>query len=153
MGYTHYWYINPETPQDQYKEAVASVQKLIDHGVQENIIEKPTLKDKIENPPIFFNGIGQESHETFVLLGLPKDYVTQSFVQKNEQGFVFDFCKTQRKPYDTYVTAALSILKHFLKENIFVSSDGRPQDFIKGTVLAGRILNLEIQNPNPSNDG
>ena len=47
--------------------------------------------------------------------------------------WVFNFCKTARKPYDTYVTATLiAALDHWGSDVVKVSSDGSIQEWEEG---------------------
>ena len=61
---------------------------------------------------IVFNGIEDDAYETFEL---------PSGKPKKGSG---DFCKTNRKPYDQFVSASLLILKDYLGESISIDSDG-----------------------------
>jgi len=62
---------------------------------------------------IRFNGIGDDSHETFAL-------------GKGYNGF--KFTKTARKPYDRHVLACLILAKKYFGDAIKVSSDGDNDD-------------------------
>ena len=66
---------------------------------------EPTFsKESVE-----FNGIGKDSHESFIL-------------DLNSNGF--NFTKTQLKPYDKHVEACLILAKYYFGDTIEVSSDG-----------------------------
>ena len=51
---------------------------------------------------------------------------------REDQDWVFNFCKTARKEYDGLVTAALLLAKHHLGNRIRVSSDGNIDEWKNG---------------------
>lgn len=114
MGYTHYWE-GSDLSQESYEKALPIIQDIL--GRYNSIIRKNYDNDE---PPvadeygIWFNGIGDEGHETFVF-------------DPKENGF--HFCKTACKKYDIVVCEVLTVLKHFLPD-LRVSSDG----FIRKTL-------------------
>lgn len=73
-----------------------------------------------EGEPVFtkdlicFNGKGDDSHETFAIR------------QKGNEGY--EFCKTNRKPYDLMVCISILRLKHHFPESD-ISSDGGAKDW------------------------
>lgn len=121
MGYTHYWYLKPGIKElskkcvDDIKKVAKEYKKIIQF--EDDNSKKPEIINKV----IRFNGIGEDGHETFSFR-LSKD--KDGYIQKDSDGFVFDFCKTARKPYDIVVCEILLILKAELQENIKISSDG-----------------------------
>lgn len=70
---------------------------------------------------IYFNGIGEDGHETFYL---PKVYTKKMPIGLSHTGLLFQFCKTAVKPYDINVCCCLIIAKHHLGKDIQVQSDG-----------------------------
>jgi len=120
MGYTHYWEIKKGTPKlskaclDDIKKVCERYGKLIQFEEDE---KKPIV---LKPGEIRFNGIGENGHETFLIECPPKPASYQAF----KDGFLFNFCKTARKPYDIVVCEILLILKAHLQENIKLSSDG-----------------------------
>jgi hypothetical protein len=121
MGYTHYFYRKQKLNAKQFTHVVEDFQKvipLLGVSLKGGSGEGPP---NINNNAIIFNGDGEElSHETFYL---PRDLNPEKH-QHEEKGLYFEFCKTDRKPYDIAVTACLVIAKHHLKSQITVSSDG-----------------------------
>jgi hypothetical protein len=98
---------------------------------------------------------GDCSHETFDLpLEIEKDdwhepigeisHYNQNgspvYNDKKEVGLYFEFCKTAYKPYDLTVIICLIIAKHYLKEQIIVSSDGTLDNWKDGMLLCQKIL-------------
>lgn len=93
MGYTHYWDHNGFTD-EQWQKLVTFTQNLISeteitivngHG---DLGSSPEINDR----RIFLNGEGDDSCETFALTKAEQD---------------FEFCKTQRRPYDEIVVAIM----------------------------------------------
>ena len=108
MGYTRYWKSNKEVLSDEKFKNFSHVCRLaIDcMGIP--------LDDVIINDNVVrFNGVGDDAHETFVF-------------SKKINGF--NFCKTQRKPYDELVCACLDFAKIIFKDDITTSSDGENMD-------------------------
>jgi len=120
MGYTHYWYLKQGIK--KLSDRCLSDLKKVAEEHKEIIQFESDDKDKplIKNKEIRFNGIGEEGHETF-LFSLKKG---GKFIQEDEDGFVFECCKTARKPYDLVVCKMLLILKAELQDKIKLSSDG-----------------------------
>ena len=116
MGYTHYWRRPTELPAKPFERAVADCRRLLP---QLNI---PLADGDGTGTPVFdsdsvvFNGVGEASYETFNLSRLVDN-------PRNEP-MVFCFCKTDQKPYDLAVQAALIVFKHYLHKKLQVSSDG-----------------------------
>jgi hypothetical protein len=83
---------------------------------------------------IFFNGVGDLSHESFFIGRFPDP-------DRRE----FDFCKTARKPYDLMVCATLSLYWHFFKDDgVKVSSDGDTSDWEPARELVKKVTGLDI---------
>ena len=104
MGYTHYWDFNESVSMTD------ELSKQIAHDI--NVVvdkHKNILECDLTPRAFYFNGKGENSHETFAL----------SSFRGN-----FNFCKTARKPYDIAVCKVLLILKHYLGDGIDVRSDG-----------------------------
>ena len=149
MGYTHYWYLKPDGNEANYQKAKSQIARIVrstKHDVNlgdafGNRGTKPVLDKDIR-----FNGIEDESHETFCLSEYLRDMANaqkNSFIQRDDNGFVFNFCKTARKPYDTIVTACLIVLKHYLGNDARISSDGMPDEWVPGLELAKSILRIK----------
>jgi hypothetical protein len=88
---------------------------------------------------IWFNGLYEDGHETFIVEQIykPEDWETPCPREGNKW---FNFCKTAYKPYDLCVTACLIILKHYLKDNFLVYSDGDDPDWEKARKLVQKTL-------------
>ena len=149
MGYTHYWYLNPNGDEKNYSKAKRAIAKIIrsrKHSVSlgdgcGNRGSKPVIDGKI-----WFNGIEENSHETFCLFDKLADLENEnenSYVSRNEKGYVFTFCKTAYKPYDVVVTACLIALRYYMGNDVRVNSDGEKKDWFAGLRLAKDALGLK----------
>ncbi|HBG27639.1 MAG: hypothetical protein A2Y10_10445 [Planctomycetes bacterium GWF2_41_51] len=98
---------------------------------------------------------GDCSHETFSLpLQIKKDdwqkpigeirYYDHEgkpvYNDPKDVGRYFEFCKTAYKPYDLAVIICLIIAKHYLKEDILISSDGGIDTWRDGMLICQKIL-------------
>ena len=162
MGYTHYWTYNPNAasnPEDTARKFQAAAE-LIRDALQEikkdNFLHEgqaggydnthPCLirgglgegDPEITDTEIWFNGdeaTGMD-HETFSIQLHPKT------------GYVRDFCKTARKPYDLLVCFSLLALKHsFNNPQVFsFSSDGDNSEWETSAELYQTLSGI---NPRP----
>lgn len=118
-GYTHYWSNFAEISPNVWGKFIEDFNKVLPAFV--DLLDSETnQKLAVSNEIVYFNGIGEEAHETFGLerLGV-KD---------------FDFCKTAEKPYDLAVCSALIIAAHHFGDDIKVSSDGDIEDEWKASM-------------------
>ena len=139
MGYTHYWYLD--------KKSLPLVEKALPRVVQDFkalLPYLPPLADPMgEGKPVLephflaFNGQAPEDYEAFTF----PDLTTES---ETRPGYLFDFCKTEHRPYDLAVVAALTLLRWHLGSAIVVESDGSLEDFAKGTELVVRVLGYPV---------
>lgn len=131
IGYTHYTYRPEKLDKDKFIQAAVDCAKIC------KAINAPICHeyDDEDSPAIFspsviwFNGIGDDGHETFVI---EQSLTLGEHDHKDEQGRYFSFCKTARKPYDTAVVACLIILHHYFGDEIVIRSDGRPKEWEEG---------------------
>ena len=103
------------------KTIIKAKENLLANGLGD-IGTKPDYENEI-----YFNGLGDDAHETF------------SLPNSSNELKDFDFCKTQCKPYDIVVVACLTVLHNYCPE-IQISSDGDPCDLEEGLNLARKIL-------------
>lgn len=114
MGYTHYW--DGEIGECIPDVAIDILIPILTNAYESKLIQ---LEYGSHLPPIIckekiqFNGIGENGHETFYVVG-------------GHTGF--DFCKTARKPYDLYVCISLLVLNHYT--NIRLSTDGDVENWM-----------------------
>lgn len=144
MGYTHYWKFNTnyKISSLKWKEIVDDFNKILDVEIDipsndlycgtegltrlRSILE-PDSDQRLEitDNEIRFNGReeGDRGHETFSLQRM-SDKRLEEYAERLDRNYIFDFCKTARKPYDIVVCCLLVILKYHLGNMIEVSSDG-----------------------------
>lgn len=157
MGYTHYWYRAPTLTPGAFRGWVKDVQLLNDQLPPFTTSGGGYYADKrlsvhgpdgrgdavIRDDLVAFNGrnggrssLDDLAHETFYM---PRQLDPEPYRTVDEHGRVFEFCKTSRKPYDLFVTAALIALKeHF--PGVYVLSDGGASDWEEGIALTKRVL-------------
>lgn len=121
MGYTHYWY-RPEKISPNKFNAIAEDFKKVLPTLKNLLNEDMSEFDylRVNNNEIVFNGVGENRHETMYF---PR-YDTRPNFSPKKKTLKFDFCKTERKPYDIAVCTLLIIAKHHLKNMFIVRSDG-----------------------------
>jgi hypothetical protein len=90
------------------------------------------LPELIEGEHIVFNGIGAQAHEPFVFPGR----------------LGFNFTKTEWKPYDEVVTAALIVARaHFSADELKIASDGDWSEWARGRGLYEETFRKDAPNP------
>jgi hypothetical protein len=117
MGYTRYYEVYQKIDESEFekftndcKVVCEEVTNKFGHGLAG---WDGTGEPEFEKDGVLFNGIGDNSHETF---GISKDTTG------------FQFTKTNRKPYDRHVLACLLLAKQYYGDKIRVSSDGDNDD-------------------------
>lgn len=175
MGYTHYYYRHEiEHNKELWDKFLADVKKVaskfqliivnsVDFATDSGGKQlKSTGKIKIEigggmgegEPPkftkdtIWFNGVGDDSHET---LNIDRDYFPHlkedgeyKKKQWREEKKIFECTKTAYKPYDLLVTATLTLYKYHFKDKVSIASDGDEEGFLKGVELVNKTLGYTI---------
>lgn len=141
MGYTHYWTQTRDFTREEWSQIREDMEALlidVQHvqGIPlANGMGEPGTSPEITDDKIWFNGAGDDRHETFCLdrVRPPKEE------WQSRRGN--DFCKTGRAPYDLAVTAALCYLASVTDPiSHSVSSDGHGRDFLEGLAEARRAL-------------
>lgn len=116
MGYTHYW--------ENYAKMIPQagliiIRAIVEEAYRDGIIQYESDQHRepvVTHEEIRFNGVGENGHETFSF-DVNDDYRTS-------EGKPFDCCKTAQKPYDDVVMKVLIVLKHYLKDQVHIASDG-----------------------------
>lgn len=142
MGYTHYWTQTRDFESDEFEAIVADVVAILADAEQRYEISicdgaaTPHSRPDVNSERIAFNGtdIDDRGHETFELVR-----VRVLAAQRRAEQLGWDFCKTERKPYDIAVAAVLCYLAT-VTESHAVSSDGCGRDFLAGLTLARQAL-------------
>ncbi len=154
MGYTHYWKRLPILDPTAFTAWSCDVGKVVD-ALPENTIYGPSGEGapEITDTVVSFNGnaskstrwtqSGDDSGETFFV---PQIHEMWGYT-KDEHGRIYGECKTNWKPYDGAVTAALILLAYYFPIDCDVRSDGRPPDWEPGLELARRSTGLDLRIP------
>ena len=101
MGFTRYWTFD-KLDEEKFGEFSKICQTLID---ELNVpLDDITINDKL----IRFNGVDDDSHETF-------------HFSLDKSGF--NFCKTNLKPYDLVVCGCLYVAKIIFDDSIKINGD------------------------------
>lgn len=131
MGYTHSWFVNPQTPQQRWDKALDAVRPLVRLAAADGVI---TGGDGYGEPSIegdiWFNGRAEDDCdcETFYLPA-SMEAVRVWMLEQRWDPWGFFFCKTQRKPYDRVVVGCLAALAAALgPAYVHVESDGARED-------------------------
>lgn len=152
MGYTHYWEQKRHFTIAEWKVICDDVATILKEATAQGIaladgLGEPGTSPVITKKDIRFNGVGDDSHETF--------YIERRIRKPDYEGRTpgFDFCKTAQKPYDPVVVAVLCYLATITRkddpktgEPIFgteaysVSSDGDCSEWLSGLDLARKAL-------------
>ncbi len=128
MGYTNYYYRKPTLDATKFASFSEDVAKIIKAAPCKIAGGLGKGKPTVNATSVWFNGKGEDSHETF-------DISQTETGRVNEDGLVFAFCKTARKPYDIVVVAVLTALKYHFGNEVKVSSDGDLSDWEAGMRL------------------
>jgi len=129
MGYTHYWTPKAIDDDNDWAKIVSATKAII--GVADCPIAgwDGEGKPEIDGEFIRFNGEGDDGYETFTL----------------DRSSAGQFCKTDQRPYDVVVTAALTYLA--AEHGFDVRSDGDASDWEAGGKLAQMALGKPFPNP------
>ena len=154
MGYTHYWRQQCDFTDTEWQELTRLAKLIIadNEGILSDGFGEGG-KPEVNGEHIWFNGLGEDSHETFRITKKKRakeDYEEQEAYDR--QG-AFEFCKTAHKPYDKYVVAVLCALynlsnvppqrnrnAHPMRK---ITSDGNTADWTEGLFHAVRSTRRE----------
>lgn len=130
MGYTHYFSQQENIPQNSWDKICKDVKIILDHQQKEGVLLESNHPSEIminkKAGYINFNGVGDDSHETF------------SITQEKHDNF--NFCKTNQKPYDLALVASLMVIEHHAPESFNIGSDGNIEDWQDAAKLNQNIL-------------
>lgn len=110
-----------------FKAIAKDVQLIVDEARKKGIVICGGLGEgepNISQTNIWLNGDGSKDldHETFAVDLF--DIGRFNTIEKLKNDEIWAFCKTAHKPYDLVVCASLMAIKHHLKSDFEVSSDG-----------------------------
>lgn len=146
MGYTHYYRKLEKTHDPKEWDAfIKDATKIIDTlpiqiGGPNGEGGKPILNKK----EIALNGVGEDSHESFVIYRDHSKVPKEDMVMNAFENEIFAFCKTNHKPYDILVTAILALYKHHFGASVKISSDGGEEGLIEGVELVNQTLQYQL---------
>jgi len=135
MGYTNYWRSRQNWTDQEWAEIQHEYEYLKEMCGDLFVDE---CNEELYPNTIIFNGIGELSHETFVLekelfengvskrsYYLPEVTHTceSQHIAEGGEDSTFDFCKTAAKPYDIVVWHLLSFCKNLNSDTIEISRD------------------------------
>jgi len=137
MGYTHYFTQTRDFTDKEWRSITAFSGNLLKNNDAKKVIDhKHDQKLEINNKTILFNGIKNDSHETFVLGKKIKPTSWKSRGGCFKKGEEFQFCKTAYKPYDKYVVAVLCYINAVAPGACKITSDGWKHEWQDGLKLA-----------------
>ena len=138
MGYTHYWYRPEVIAPAEWRAFVKDAEKIIAASpvplapishVGSNLHEFT----KLSLGQVRTNGAEPDDYETFLVERITR----RTFNAKGD--LVFEFCKTEHRPYDVVVVALLCALKARVPATI-IKSDGKPRDLELGIALYETVI-------------
>ena len=113
MGYTNYWHQYNDFTDEEWK-SILQEYDYIKEVCKDIIVDETTKTNEI-----VFNGVGENSHETFVLNKDARPYNDQKY---EGDDISFNFCKTAMKPYDIAVWYLLTQIQRICP-NVSISRD------------------------------
>lgn len=133
MGYTHYYRTPGEISKPAWKQFTADCALILAHTSVPLLHEydEPGTTPEVSTERVWFNGAGDDGHETFVVFRRPN---RKAHHGDPSETLYFNFCKTARKPYDEVVVACLCALKAAVPD-AQLSSDGSLEDRTPGALL------------------
>lgn len=123
MGHSHSWNYNTQLTRADITNYKDKVDRLIKHGILYSILQDDSTLDCV-----MFNGIDDNAYEDF--------YITFS-----ESGY--QWCKTNLKPYDKYVVAALLVFKYTFGDKVEIRTDGTFLECLAGIELFHKLYTEE----------
>ena len=140
MGYTHSWYRLKEVPAGVMSQIAADFNR-----IRENLPEKAEIVDA----PDFWGELGDIAFGgksatcepmIFCRVSSARAITRERAKEQWQAGRYFEFCKTEKLPYDLAVQALLLILKHHLFDGIRIFTDSTDDDWAAAQVLCQEIL-------------
>lgn len=138
MGYTNYHYQTESLNNEEWEYIQHHKKKIIEHFYDVEI-EDDTSDEDI----IFLNGVGENSHETFILSKEKReldkwekesDWIVNDYKEKG----AFRFCKTNRKPYDVIVWNILLKAYEIAPHKLTIQNDDGEVFSTKSIFLEGK---------------
>lgn len=134
--YTHYYELIKPIDDESWKKICIDTKKVIKYYKKLNINIEANHPSGImisnKNKYINFNGIGDDSYETF------------SFGKEQMR---FNFCKTNQNEYDKVVCSVMLVIYHHAKDCVSMSSDGKFNDWKEIMANNAKILGYAFELP------
>lgn len=129
MGYTHYWNTKRSFTPSEWQNITHRVNKYLS-GVS-HLVAGPdgSGSPMVDLESIDFNGVGEDSHESFNLTRVRRGYASWMDKRRYDLEGEFNFCKTARKPYDKAVVEVLKIIRDVAPSAVSIASDGGMEVF------------------------
>lgn len=157
MGYTHYFTQRRSFTKPEWTQVCADIGDILkeiqhNQGIAlANGMGDPGTSPEITPDRIYFNGVGDDGHETMCIhRAIPKATAKDKLYKMNPAA---TFCKTARKPYDAAVTAVLCYLTTCTRktapitgepiigtEAYIATSDGAGNAFVAGLDMARKAI-------------
>lgn len=163
MGYTHYYNQRRTATKAEWATIIADIRTILTYAQHEcgialgNGVGDAGTSPDITDSIISFNGIGDDSHETFYVTRVKNN--KPDYPGQDKSHYSSNFTKTARKPYDDVVTACLCYLTTVTRREDPIShapilgseawtatSDGDGKDFLVGLDLARKALAPRLGN-------
>lgn len=137
MGYTVYWNQNQKVKLEAAAPDIRELLEFCDGERPDIDIKPPKLAGALgqfdpilTGAQLIFNGTGEEAHESF-------------YLDDSQTGF--SCCKTERKPYDTAVKAALVLIQSHCDspDDFRVGCDGSKMDWVQALSLLHELFSFE----------
>lgn len=129
MGFSHYFPQTRSFTDTEWANIQTFAKTLFDKN--EEILAGPLgemdTAPIVNDEEISFNGIEDLSHETFTIGKIHDPN--------------YNFCKTNRKPYDDVVVFLLTYINHVAPNVLTITSDGNDKDLEKALVILRDLLN------------
>ena len=127
MGYTNYWYIKETFISEEWGKVKKVAKALLENNPSIAGWEgQKGTEPEIDDTTITFNGVGDDSFETFMLIRdveqWEKDMGREGRADP-EYGHFF-FCKTSMKPYNEEVWKILCAARNAAPNKIKIDNDG-----------------------------
>ena len=122
MGYTHYWKIDSEITPEKFRSLQSIAARIVCES-EASVEFSMNTNQHPDHADICLNGIGENAHETFLL---------------TPHKAKFEFCKTNRKPYDEIVVGILLVATG--RGLLEFTSDGSGDELSAGRQLKNKVL-------------
>ena len=141
MGYTHYCYKVEELDQDKWNNFITDFKTVLPFFAKYLSIDKTDNQClEVTDQKLWFNGIGEESHETFAFRRVEEHESGIGYGKEDTNTPYFMFCKTAQKLYDVAACCALIIAKKHFGDDVVISSDGGNSEWAEAKELCQEEL-------------